>query len=309
MSQAKVSPTVVEAIRVGRMTAQRKPDGGVRGIVAGDVIRRLVSRTIAQQIGKAVESATAPHQYALSTRAGCECIAHILQGLCEQNPQAAVVSVDGLSAFDQISRVAMLDGLLNVANGGAVLPFVRMFYGAPSSYLWEDAAGTVHTIRQGEGGEQGDALMPLLFAVGQHSALDAVQEELRDGEVLMAFLDDICILTLDPSRVGPIYATLQEHLYSCARIRINGGRTQVWNRGGMRPAACDVLEQIAESLDPDARVWRGPPDLPDSEQGLKVLGSPLGHCEGASMVSKSCPYSTASAIFSHSLWQVHRHRS
>ena len=85
------------------MTALRKPDGGVRGIVAGDVIRRLVSRTIAQQMLKAVESATAPYQYALSTRAGCECIAHVLQGLCEQNPQATVISIDGVSAFDQIS--------------------------------------------------------------------------------------------------------------------------------------------------------------------------------------------------------------
>ena len=67
LSQANV-PVVVEAIRVGRMTALRKPDGGVRGIVAEDVIRRWVSRTIAQQIGKAVERATAPEQYALSTR-------------------------------------------------------------------------------------------------------------------------------------------------------------------------------------------------------------------------------------------------
>ena len=277
LSQANVPPVVVEAIRVGRLTALRKPDGGVRGIVAGDVIRRLVSRTIAQQIGKAVERATAPHQYALSTRAGSECIAHVLQGLCEQNPQATVISIDGLGAFDQISRAAMLDGLLNVAHCGAVLPFVRMFYGAPSSYLWEDNAGTVHTIRQGEGGEQGDALMPLLFAVGQHSALDAVQEELQEREVLLAFHDDIYVVTPDPARVGPIYAVLQEHLYGYARIRINGGKTQVWNRGGTRPEACDVLEQIAQSLDPDAQVWRGPPHLPESEQGMKVLGSPLGH--------------------------------
>ena len=90
----------------------------------------------------------------------------MLEGLCEQNPQANVICIDGLSAFDQLSRAAMLDGLLNVANCGAVLPFVRMFYGGPSSYLWEDSAGTVHTIRQGEGGEQGDALMPLSFCTG-----------------------------------------------------------------------------------------------------------------------------------------------
>ena len=50
----------------------------------------------------------------------------------------------------------------------------------------------------------------------------------------------------------------------------------MWNRGGTRPAACDVFEQIAQSLDPDAQVWRGPPHLPESEQGMKVLGKPLG---------------------------------
>ena len=34
------------------------------------------------------------------------------------------------------------------------LPFVRMFYGRPSEYLWEDDSGTVHRIPQGEGGER-----------------------------------------------------------------------------------------------------------------------------------------------------------
>ena len=32
--------------------------------------------------------------------------------------------------------------------------------GAPSSHLWEDQDGVVHTITQAEGGEQGDPLMP-----------------------------------------------------------------------------------------------------------------------------------------------------
>ena len=92
------------------LTALQKPGGGVRGIVAGDVIRRLVARTVAQQLGKAVEHATAPFQHALSTRAGCECVAHALQAVSELDPEATVVSVDGISAFDFISRRAMLSG-------------------------------------------------------------------------------------------------------------------------------------------------------------------------------------------------------
>ena len=40
---------IMDAIRLGRLTALRKPNGGVRGIVVGDIVRRLVGRTMAQQ--------------------------------------------------------------------------------------------------------------------------------------------------------------------------------------------------------------------------------------------------------------------
>ena len=73
-----------------------------RGIVAGDVVRRLVSRTIAQQLSATVETATAPHQCALSTKAGTECIAHVLQSLTELHPEATVTSIDGITAYDLI---------------------------------------------------------------------------------------------------------------------------------------------------------------------------------------------------------------
>ena len=100
------------------------------------------------------------------------------------------MSIDGISAYDQISRAAMLDGLYTHC-GGETIPFVRMFYGSPSTYVWEDAEGVEHSILQGEGGEQGDPLMPLLYSLGQHGALVATQEELADGETLVAYLDDI----------------------------------------------------------------------------------------------------------------------
>ena len=75
--------------------------------------------------------------------------------------RATIVSVDGLGAFDLVSRKAMLQG-------PKLFPFVRTFYGQPSVFLWEDEVGDVHQIHQGEGGEQGDPLMPLLFSFAQH---------------------------------------------------------------------------------------------------------------------------------------------
>ena len=239
-------------------------------------LRRLVSRTIAQQLGPAVEKATSPHQYAMTTKAGCECIAHVLQSLSESDPHSTVLSVDGVSAFDLISRESMLHGLMRVAGGGEVLPFVRQFYGQPSQYLWEDDDGITHTIPQGEGGEQGDALMPLLCSLGQHSALEAIQRQLLPSERLLAYLDDIYAITPDPERVGPPYAAMQNELWVHSCVRIDGGKTQVWNAAGQKPGVCDAMDQVARALNPEAKVWRGS-ELPTHKQGIKVLGTPLGH--------------------------------
>ena len=77
VSQGCVPRGALEGFRLGHVTALRKPDGGIRGIIVGDIIRRLIARTIAQQISKQVEEATAPHQCALQTKSGCECVSHM----------------------------------------------------------------------------------------------------------------------------------------------------------------------------------------------------------------------------------------
>ena len=95
-------------------------------------------RTTAQQLSKVVEAATGPHQFALSTKTGCK-----------TEP----------SAFDHTPRKLTLTGLS---------------CGCSVEYLWENDLGTVHWIPQGEAkeGEEGDTLMPLMFSVGQHQALE-----------------------------------------------------------------------------------------------------------------------------------------
>ena len=110
-----------------------------------------------------------------------------------------------------ISRCAMLGRLGNVEGGPAALSFVHMFYRRPSTYLWEDAEGTVHTINLGEGGEQGDALMPVLFSFCQHSGVEATYRRLRVNEKLFACFDDVHIAS-EPDRTGAVYTSLEENL-------------------------------------------------------------------------------------------------
>ena len=117
--------------------------------------------------------------------------------------------------------------------------------------------------------------MPLLFAVGQHRALEVASGQLRAGERLFAFHDDIFMVTM-PERVGAVYSVVEEQLRVQARIGIHGDKTLVWNRAGERPQICDVLERIAQMENPRAFFWRLS-DIPTEQQGIKVLGTPLGH--------------------------------
>eukprot|EP00973_Karenia_brevis_P026791 3697022-Karenia_brevis.AAC.1 len=71
-----------------------------------------------------------------------------------------------------------------------MLPLVSALYGTKSRYLWYDAEGMAHTITQAEGGEQGCPLMPALFALAQHNALEEAERRLQAGDRIFSFLDD-----------------------------------------------------------------------------------------------------------------------
>ena len=131
--------------------------------------------------------------------------------------------------------------LLEVPRLRALIPFVRTACAQPTSYEWEDRHGRRHQIWQHEGGEQADPLIPLLFCLTVHNPLTAIQDQLRPGECVFAFLDDI---------------------YVGAGVELHAGKTRVWNRAGDCPP--DM-----EELGPE--VWNA--------AGIKILGTPVGSAE------------------------------
>ena len=74
----------------------------------------------------------------------------------------------------------------------------------------------------------------------------------------MAFHDNVYVFT-SPERVGPVEESVELELREHARIRVNQGKTQVWNRCGDRPPNCEHLFNTDGELN-DA--WWGDHDLP-----------------------------------------------
>ena len=85
--------------------------------------------------------------------------------------------------------------------------------------------------------------MPALFALGQHPALVAAQSEMHPSTKLMAFLDDVHVVTTPP-RVADSYAHLDRALWEHAGIRINQGETVDSSNGPVTqrcPQICRLL--------------------------------------------------------------------
>ena len=187
----------------GRVIAFQKCDGGVRGIVAGDVLR-LVARTIAQQLTNAVEAYTPPFQPALSTRAGCECIAHALQ-VSDLNPGTTITSIDGVAAFDFIQGKRCSRNSARCQGGVEVMPFVLVFCGSSLRICGNCACPS--TKARGANRRSFDASS---FRSRQ-LALVVAQSRLESDKV-MAFLDDVF--------VGKGHAVVQHELFHHAKIQI-----------------------------------------------------------------------------------------
>ena len=142
LAKGAVAQSVVKMIKLWRRTPYSEPDGEVRGIVAGDVVRRLVARTVACW----AEPWTPP-----------------LHHTSTHSPprHVASFSVDGVSAFDPISRGAIMQWATDGGKrkcGVAIRQYVlRVTFGVfVRRFLWHCArhptGGPPHaTIVQDEG--------------------------------------------------------------------------------------------------------------------------------------------------------------
>ena len=110
VARTAVPPQIQNALVLSTMVGLRKSDGGMRGIATGATFRRLVGRALAKQVGPAIEAACSPHQYALSTRAGTDCVGHVIRALTDADTSATLLSIDGVGAYDHVLRAAVLGG-------------------------------------------------------------------------------------------------------------------------------------------------------------------------------------------------------
>ena len=69
-----------------------------------------------------------------------------------------------------------------------------------------------------------------------------------------------------------MYDLLAHHLQAHAHIRLNQGKTRVWNRGGLQPPDADTL---------GPETWVGNRSLPAEQQGVSVQSARKRMCRNS----------------------------
>lgn len=176
--------------------------------------------------------------------------------------------MDGVGAFDHIRRAQFLKKLYHEPHLRELLPVVRALYGTPSHFVWRDNESKEKIIEQGEDGEQGDPLMPALYALAQHDALAEAAGRLGQDEWLFAFLDDIYVVTTR-DRATHSYHVVAECVERRAGVRTHLGKLQAWSAGvGEAPQGLDGVRADGSP------VWTA--NAPAAECGVVCLGTPIG---------------------------------
>ena len=86
--------------------------------------------------------------------------------------------------------------------------------------------------------------MPALFA----------QSAMHPSAKLMAFQDDVYVVS-SPPQVAACHTHLERELWAHAGIRINLGKTQIYNRAGVLPPDCQHIIRAGRQLTPPVVVW------------------------------------------------------
>jgi len=185
-----------------RLTPLLKRDGGLRPIAVGELIYRLSTKVLLRHHFKA--DSLLPTQFGVGSKGGVEPITRLVSkatlGELRQ-PYTHLVSLDFSNAFNTVSRRQVAESLREYAPS---------LYRA-AKWVNNDQTDLVigdSLIKSASGVRQGDPLGPLLFSLAIRPLLTSLSAKLGEDRLVVAYLDDIYILSTNDTALAEAKAFL-----------------------------------------------------------------------------------------------------
>jgi len=278
-----------------RVLALRKPNGKLRPIACGSVLRRLAARAVCATLKEDIRKACGELQFAVGRRAGCEQVHKALAALTAASPSAVVLQFDCSNAFNTMPRQRIVDAV--VARLPALAPVVCNWLTQTTTHLFWDEGRVGKPITATMGVDQGCPLSPALFAIGLADTLERIRGRLAGLSAdckVFSYLDDVMVVA--PSGCAEQATQVVCEELQQAGLVVNAGKTAAWTRDPqvqlppalqrLRVDKCRVLGALAPWLDPEGdfsrlevhgvtdgeKVVQSARDFADKLQGLRAAG-------------------------------------
>ena len=281
LSRGNMPDEVIRMLRMERVTALQKRRRGVRGIVAGDMVRRLVSR------GQWPNS-WGRHSNRPLPLSNTHC-PHV------QGASACLMSCQSMASARMIQ-----------CRGGQCWTASEVSVRELPCHSSDNFMGSFPRHLQGRGRRAGRCIDAHSVLVGSAQSLNAVAEELHPSERLLDSWMTSMLCAFQTS--GHHLCFLPEETVAAREDSGEFGE-ELWNRGGVFPLGCEPLTRAAQVADPDAIVWERMYRPSVHQQGIRVFGTPLGQPEF--VARQQCEFEsrrgrTSPTVFDHVVMMIGR---
>ena len=158
---------------------------GVRPIVIGEVLRRIVGKVIIATISPDIVKSAGSIQLCAGQQAGCEAAVHAMNQIFQEEETDALLLVDATNAFNSINRQAMLHNIQYICP-----PMATYAYNSycVSSRLFIQGG---KELSSSEGTTQRDSFAMAMYAIGITPLFNVIRNEDTRNLKQAAFADDL----------------------------------------------------------------------------------------------------------------------
>jgi hypothetical protein len=221
-----------------RLIALDKPDRGVRPIAIGELVYRLCTKSIVRHSFK--PDCLSPCQFGVGTRGGVEPIIRAIQRAMDGSIMGEdfthVTSLDFSNAFNTLDRAGLAKALKQFAPG--LYRLAKWVYNGPSDLIFGGIQEKPQVISSSQGVRQGNPLGPLLFSIGTRPILDKLAGHLGVDCVILAYLDNIYILSKGPDTLDSVTEFFDENDYS---LKLNPNKSFITSINEIKDSGLKVL--------------------------------------------------------------------
>lgn len=248
-----------QLVSSARLIPLPKKDSGIRPIAIGNVWRRLTAKVVLKSMLPKSLSLLKPQQLGVGISGGAEHICHAVRLKLNENqndPKFAILQVDFKNAFNRISRPAFLQVIKS--KFPQFWKFLSCCYLDPPSLFVYGRGDDTDVIKSENGVQQGDPLGPLLFSL----VIDILVKKISSN-----FPNLLNLWYLDDGHILGDINTLPSVI---KLIQVEGENLGLSMNLEKSKLFFPALNQNNDLLS------LFPPTLPVVDEGISVLGVPIG---------------------------------